>query len=97
MIMLVIFPSECNSQSLDALVSHEILDLLLYEGHSHLSEYITCNLVHSTCRSLRKYINHGNSQVVALNARYSSFSDDLDNVSCFLVLQEIYDLTRKKH
>jgi len=93
--MLVIFPSQCNSQCLGALVSWNTEFAVIWMAFS-LSQYITCNLVHSTCRSLRKYINHGYSQVAAPNAWYSAFDDDLDNVSCFLV-QEIYDLTRKKH
>jgi hypothetical protein len=49
------------------------------------------------CKSLRRYRIHCSSQVAEAKALYSASEEDLEPVICFLVLQEIMELPKKKH
>ena len=48
-------------------------------------------------KSLSKYVNHINSEVVADMALHSDSADDLDTMDCFLDFHEINDLPKKIH
>jgi len=62
-----------------------------------LSQYITGFFVHWIFKSFIKYNSHCISHEVEASALYSASEEDLDTVSCFLVLHETSDLPMKKH